>query len=339
MKASVRVSFVAVLMMVGVSDARAICAPDTIDPTGTWTWVRELQGQMAQSVLRLSYKSGKLSGTFKRQGQVVSIVNARLDKNEVSFDAEGKWNEETVHGKFRGKVAADAIRGTIEVGNENGSIPLDWVAKRGVDFDDVLGTWKLRIVTPSGETLEPTLKLAFEEGCLKGTYTSRFGAREAKAIHIDGLAISWTVEVERNGHKFKGIYTGTLDGQAIKGSLDLKLDGKSAALEFTGRRAARAGAKAGEDKTNAENSKSGQKPAGDKSTGRSVSKRRVIAMLKNRRDVLLVFSSPRLGPAFSIRNDGQAVASEISLKELQARYPQMYELYRTAYVNVWAGGL
>ena len=43
-------------------------ATEKTDPTGTWTWVRALEGQEAQSVLSLSYEDGKLSGSYKRQG-------------------------------------------------------------------------------------------------------------------------------------------------------------------------------------------------------------------------------------------------------------------------------
>ncbi|HEX4070977.1 MAG TPA: hypothetical protein VHX68_07405, partial [Planctomycetaceae bacterium] len=46
-------------------------AADRIDPSGTWTWVRELEGQEAQSVLSLTYKDGKLIGSYKRMGRVV----------------------------------------------------------------------------------------------------------------------------------------------------------------------------------------------------------------------------------------------------------------------------
>ena len=48
-------------------------AADKVDPTGTWTWVRELEGQEVQSVLSLTYKEGKLTGSYKRQGQIVPI--------------------------------------------------------------------------------------------------------------------------------------------------------------------------------------------------------------------------------------------------------------------------
>jgi hypothetical protein len=315
----------AALLFAGSCCVGFACAAERVDPSGTWTWVRELEGQEAQSVLHLSYKEGKLTGAYKRMGQVVPISNGKFDKNEISFDADGKWNDQTVHGKFKGKLSPNAINGTIEIVIEDGSLPLAWVAKRGVDADEVVGTWKLKLVTANGNTVEPTLKLSTDKGMLKGTYiSSRFGEHEATAIKLNGPELSWTVEFERNGQKFTGVYKGKLEAQAIKGKLAFDAAGNTTSLDFSGERTAA--------KTEA-----GKKNAGDKSTELSPAKRRVIVMLKSRREILVIYSAAGRGPAFSIRSrEGKEIAKEISLKDLQANYPQIYESYRTSFANIWA---
>lgn len=229
-----RAGIVSLVVCVSIFGGRATAA-ETVDPSGTWTWVRELEGQEAQSVLSLSYKDGKLTGFYKRQGQTVPISNAKLDKNEVSFEADGKWNDQKVHGKFKGKLSAGEIHGTIEIVVEDGSLPLAWVARRGVDVDDVAGTWKLKIATPNGATIEPELKLSTEGGSLKGTYHSpRFGEHEVGELKLNGRELSWQVELERSGQRFKATYKGLLKGHSIKGSLALDSGGNSSTLEFTG---------------------------------------------------------------------------------------------------------
>ncbi len=319
-------------------------AVERVNPAGTWTWVRELEGQEAQSVLTLSYKDGKLTGFYKRQGRVVPISNAKFDKNEISFDADGKWNDQKVHGKFKGKLSHDAINGSVEIVVEDGSLPLAWVAKRGVDADDIVGSWKLKFVTSSGNTLEPRLKLSADGGNLKGTYTSsRYGEHEAKEIKLDGSDLSWTVELERNGQTFKGVYKGRLEANGIKGTLALDSAGKTTSLEFSGERTApktEAGNKE-EGKKNAPNPqtspKANTKPADGKSTEGAPAKRHVIVMLKSRHEILVVYSAAGKGPAFSILSaGGKEIAKEISLKDLQASYPQIYEAYRTSFASVWA---
>ena len=194
--------------------------------------------------MTLSYKDGKLTGVYKRAGHVVPITNARFENNEVSFDADGKWNEQTVHGKFHGKLShgrrGDEINGNIEIVIEEGSLPLAWIAHRGVDLGDLVGTWKLRLPIPHGATLEPHLTLTVDEGNLKGKYSSRLGDREAHDLSLRGCELSWTVEYERDGQMHKNSYRGRLDACAAKGSIKgtalLDTAGKATSLDFTGER-------------------------------------------------------------------------------------------------------
>lgn len=231
--------WMATLVLMVLCIAGPVGAAERLDPSGTWTWVRELEGQEAQSVLTLSYKDGKLTGSYKRQGQVVPIANAKFEKNEISFDADGKWNDQKVHGKFKGKLSRDEINGTIEIVIDEGSLPLAWVARRGVDADSVAGTWKLRLVTPNGNALEPELTLSVEGGNVTGKYSSaRFGEHAAKAIKLNGAELSWTVDFERGGHTFELVYKGKLEGHAIKGTLSLETAGKTTSFEFSGERTA-----------------------------------------------------------------------------------------------------
>jgi hypothetical protein len=232
-------SLALIIALVGFASTSAglIFAADTVDPTGTWTWVRELEGQEAQSVLSLSYREGKLTGSYKRQGQIVPISNAKLDKNEVSFEADGKWNDQKVHARFKGKIRADEIRGSIEIVVEDGSLPLPWMAKRGVDADDLAGIWKLKIAIPNAPTLEPELKLSIDGGSLKGAYNSpRLGKQEAKEVKLNGRELSWQVAVERDGQGFKASYQGKLNGHSIKGTLAVDSGGRSSTFDFTGER-------------------------------------------------------------------------------------------------------
>src|ERR1700722_16768984 len=335
-----------------------IQAADRIDPSGTWTWVRELEGQEAQSVLTLACKDGKLTGSYKRMGRVVPIANGKVDKNEVSFDADGSWNEQKIRGKFKGKLShdknrgRDEIHGTIEIVIEDGSLPLAWIARRGIDADDITGIWKLKFVTPDGNTVEPQLKLTADAGSLKGTFTSvRFGSHEVKDIKLDGSSLSWTVEFQRDGKTVKGIYKGQLEAGvapgAIKGTLALETNGKTTSLDFTGERnrAKTVAAQKDEVKREARKPKSDFKPdarpTGNKSTSlpSAPAKGRVIVMLKSRNGILVVYSSTAQskGPTFAIQStEGKELASAVSLKDLQASYPQIYEVYRTSFVDLSA---
>ena len=64
----------------GMLSSGSLRADDKGDPTGTWIWSRELEGQTNRSVLKLSNKDGKLTGTYRRSGQTVPISNGKFEK-------------------------------------------------------------------------------------------------------------------------------------------------------------------------------------------------------------------------------------------------------------------
>jgi autotransporter translocation and assembly factor TamB len=219
----------------------AAFADEKLDPTGTWTWNRTLEGQTEQSVLTLSYKDGKLTGSYKRAGQTVPISKGKVENRRISFESEGTWNEQKMHGKFRGILShsatqGDMIQGDIDLTIADGSIPLPWLALRGVDLDAITGEWKIKVVAPDGKTFEPTLKLFVEEGSLKGKYKGRTGEVDATQVSLEGMELSWKVVVDRDRTKVRATYRGNLAGNSIKGTLDY--NDNTGTLDFSGKRLA-----------------------------------------------------------------------------------------------------
>jgi hypothetical protein len=294
------------------------------DPTGIWVWSRELEGQMNRSVLKLVNKNGALTGTYRRSGQTVPISNGKFEKDEISFDAEGTFNEQKIRAKFHGKLSENEINGDIDIVIEDNSLPLPWRAKRGIDLEDVAGTWKLKLESANGNAIEPTLKLAVDKETLKGTYTGRFGEQPTRELKLEGNQLSWQVLADRDGRKFKGVYKAKLDGNSLKGDLEFDLGGNSGTLEFTGERQ--------QPKADA------GKPVGSIApTGGNKASGRAIVSLKGRDEIVTVHYLGAHRVTFSIfSRQGKPIASDVSLKTLQATYPQIYQAYRMSYADAWA---
>jgi len=308
-------------------------ADEKSDPTGTWIWSRELEGQVNRSVLKLTNKDGKLTGTYRRSGQTVPIANGKFEKGNVSFEAEGKFNEQKIRGKFHGKVSKNEINGNIDIVFDDNSLPLPWAAKRGVDLEDITGTWKLKLEGANGNPFESTLKLSAEDDKLKGTYAGRFGEHPAQDLKLDGDQLSWKVDAQRNGRQFKGVYKAKLEGNTIKGNLEFDLGGSTGTMEFTGERAP---AKADAGKSEGSAPKSDAKPA-EKSSSTASPKSRAIVSLKGRDEILTVHYTGVRKVTFSVYSlNGKPIAEEISLRTLQASYPAIYRAYRTSYADAWA---
>jgi hypothetical protein len=328
-------------LIVGTWACAGLAADEKNDPTGTWVWVREIEGESNRSVLKLVHKDGKLTGTYRRSGQTVPIANGKFEKGELSFEAEGEYNEQKIRAKFHGKISNNEINGNIDILLDDNSLPLPWTAKRGVDFDDVVGTWKLKLEGTNGNPIESTLKLAAEGENLKGTYAGRFGEHAAEDLKLDGDQLSWKIDAERNGQKFKGLYKATLAGNALKGNLEFELGDNKGMMEFTGERgAAKADAGKPEGSSPKSDGKSESSPKSDGKSEKSSStpaKSRPIVSLKGRNEILTVHYAGTRKVTFSVFTiKGTPIASEISLKTLQANYPAIYQAYRMSYADAWA---
>jgi len=86
---------------------------------------------------------------------------------------------------------------------------------------DPSGSWKWKVTTPNGDAIDISLKLELKDGKLAGTYSSRFGDAPITEASFKDDAIAFSVEREFDGNKFTIKYQGKLDGDSIKGSLEL----------------------------------------------------------------------------------------------------------------------
>jgi hypothetical protein len=136
---------------------------------------------------------------------------------------------------FKGKVAADDITGTVNRDRGDGPQEFDWHAKRTLDADDVLGVWKLRVVSPNG-VIEPQITITKDDKGLHNTYVSPFGVREAKNLTVKDGEMTWEIGGENNGMQFSVKYRGKPRGNTIAGKADFDFDGNTGTMDFTGKR-------------------------------------------------------------------------------------------------------
>ena len=97
--------------------------------------------------------------------------------------------------------------------------------------EDIGGTWNLAVTTSAGAGT-PTLVLIQDGETLTGTYTGRFGTSPIKGTFKDG-AIAFSFEASGPMGSAHVSYTGTVDGDTMKGSMQM---GAMAGGTFTGKK-------------------------------------------------------------------------------------------------------
>jgi len=91
-------------------------ADDKPNPTGTWKWKVEINGQEREITLKLKLDGEKLTGSMVgRDNQETAIQDAKYKDGELSFKVERERNGNKFTVKYTGKVSGDTLKGKSEV--------------------------------------------------------------------------------------------------------------------------------------------------------------------------------------------------------------------------------
>jgi len=93
--------------------------PDaTANVNGEWSYTVEVPGQTSEGTLKLIDNSGEISGTFysTQMPSAEDIENARLNGNELSFDAPVSMGGQRMSLQFTLVITGDTFEGTVSVG-------------------------------------------------------------------------------------------------------------------------------------------------------------------------------------------------------------------------------
>ena len=102
---------------------------------------------------------------------------------------------------------------------------------------DATGTWKYS-VTFNDQTRETTMKLKQEGEKLTGTVAGRDGTDSPidEGGTIKDGAVAFGVTRERDGQKFTVKYSGKLDGDTIKGTMEFNFGGNARMVDWEAKR-------------------------------------------------------------------------------------------------------
>ena len=103
---------------------------------------------------------------------------------------------------------------------------------------NVAGTWKWTVAGRDGNTYETVAKLKQDGGKVTGTVTGRQGNEtEITNGKVKGDELSFTIEREFNGTKITLKHSGKVDGDTIKGKIEVERDGQTTSRDWEAKRA------------------------------------------------------------------------------------------------------
>lgn len=232
---------IAVVCTVGLLAGQAQGSAAAADAAGRWEATFYTDEGPRPATMVLKKQGEKLTGTISSELGEAPIAGSQKS-GDITLSMSADFGNGPITITMSGVLNGDVITGTADIG---GQLQLDWGAKRVTETasapapaeaaaagaPDVSGAWVLEVSTSAGSG-SPTIILEQKGESLTGRYSGQLG--EARLTgSIKGTAISFQFPAEVQGTRFTAVYTGTVEKDRIKGTVQL---GDAAAGTFTGTR-------------------------------------------------------------------------------------------------------
>ena len=104
------------------------------DPTGTWKWTVEINGEKQERTLKLKLDGEKLTGTITgRDNKETKIEDAKYKDGEVTFSVTRERDGQKFVIKYKAKVEGDTLKGAAEIDRDGQTQKREFEAKRQKD--------------------------------------------------------------------------------------------------------------------------------------------------------------------------------------------------------------
>ncbi len=212
--------------------------PGKNNPSGTWVWNSDVDGNFIESQLTLLLQGKELTGEYSDQNVSLDIENGQFDGKTFSFTLKFDVDGTQVKASVSGVVEGDKLTGMTKVSLNGVEIDLQVDAKRQTQRRDVVGTWNLKVETDAGEQFTPTVVLALEKGKLKGVYEGdAAGKHDLQDVTLKANKLTFAISGSAaDGSTFSAKFTGRPRGNRIRGKSAVTINGVELSARVRGRR-------------------------------------------------------------------------------------------------------
>ncbi|MGE5609714.1 MAG: hypothetical protein ACM359_10705 [Bacillota bacterium] len=210
---------------------------DQLSATGTWKWTSTTRdNQTRENTLKLTQEGEKVTGVFVgRNNQETAIEEGKLKDGQVTFTITREFNNQKFISKYKGKLTADTIKGTIETEFNGQTRSREWEAKR--EQAAATGTWTWSIARQDGTSMEFAVKLKQDGEKLTGVSVFNNNETAIEEGKVNGKEVSFQVTRERNGNRFTTKFQGQIDGDTLKGKIQAKWGDQDREFDWEAKRA------------------------------------------------------------------------------------------------------
>jgi hypothetical protein len=198
---------------------KAVVAPATLTGiAGTWKIQVETPNGTREQTLILKQDGDRATGTVTgRNDEVIPLEEVSLKGSELRFAVTQERDGNRFKRTYIATVAGDTLKGEIEGGNQARTFTGKRQAAPTAAAPVFVGAWNL--VVMADETHRPTLHLTEQDGKLTGKLVGGDGDEwPLKELSTRGNQLDFAVDITVGGEQLHLKFTGTIDGNALKGS-------------------------------------------------------------------------------------------------------------------------
>jgi hypothetical protein len=116
---------ICVLAIAGIARAE-----DKPNPTGTWKYSADINGQTIDVTIKLKLDGDKLTGSVSVMDMETKIEDGKYKDGEVSFKVVREFNDNKFIIKYNGKITGDTFKGKREFERDGQTNTREFEAKR-----------------------------------------------------------------------------------------------------------------------------------------------------------------------------------------------------------------
>src|SRR5215467_1432647 len=105
-------------------------ADDKSNPTGTWKYTADVNGQSIEVTIKLKLEGDKLTGSVSVLDMETKIEDSKYKNGEVSFKVNREMNGNKFTIKYKGKIEGDTFKGKRELERDGQTNTREFEAKR-----------------------------------------------------------------------------------------------------------------------------------------------------------------------------------------------------------------
>ncbi|HLN32140.1 MAG TPA: hypothetical protein VK395_30705 [Gemmataceae bacterium] len=105
-------------------------ADDKTNPTGTWKYTADVNGQKLDVTIKLKLDGDKLTGTVSVADMESKIEDGKFKDGDISFKVNREFNGNQITIKYKGKVKGDTFKGKRDLERNGETNTREFEAKR-----------------------------------------------------------------------------------------------------------------------------------------------------------------------------------------------------------------